>query len=416
MPAGASTDESPSLRHSSTRRAACVAGPQAAGEADLAERGQPLAHRRRRARPRRSRARSRGRRRARRSRTPPATLTKTSAAAERQPGVPRRARRRSSRGASGRRRCATRRGIARSVGATSAWISSSSGRVPSSAQVTAAPTSPGSLRPKSADGSGTPTRPGAGHLEHAELVRRAEAVLDRAQDAVGVVAVALELEHAVDEVLEHARAGDRAVLRHVADEERRDAGLLGDAQEPRRRLAHLRDRAGRRAELGRVERLHRVDHADGRAARARASRRPRRARSRRGSRPRSQPPSRAARSFTCATDSSPVTSSARRVVRHRAERRQQQRRLADARARRRRARARRARARRRARGRARRRPSGCASASSASTSTRRSSGRAWAGSAPRAGAASSTIVPNAPQPGQRPSHRPETVPHSVHAC
>ena len=34
-----------------------------------------------------------------------------------------------------------------------------------------------------------------------------------------MVAVALELQHAVDEVLEHPRAGDRAVLRHVADEE-----------------------------------------------------------------------------------------------------------------------------------------------------------------------------------------------------
>ena len=63
----------------------------------------------------------------------------------------------------------------------------------------------------------------AGHLEDAELVRRAEAVLRRAQDAVGAVAVALELEHAVDEVLEHARARDGAVLRHVADEDRRDA-------------------------------------------------------------------------------------------------------------------------------------------------------------------------------------------------
>ncbi len=77
-----------------------------------------------------------------------------------------------------------------------------------------------------------------------------------------VVAVALELEHAVDEVLEHARAGHRAVLRHVPDEDRRDALLLGDAEQPPGRLPHLCDRAGRRAELGRVERLHRVDHAD----------------------------------------------------------------------------------------------------------------------------------------------------------
>ena len=53
----------------------------------------------------------------------------------------------------------TRLGIARSVGETSAWISSSSGRVPSSAHATAAPTSPSSVFPKSADGSGTPTSP-----------------------------------------------------------------------------------------------------------------------------------------------------------------------------------------------------------------------------------------------------------------
>ena len=134
--------------------------------------------------------------------------------------------------------------------------------MPSSAHATAAPTSPGSLRPNSSEGSGTPTRPAAGHLEDAELVRRAEAVLRGAQDAVGAVAVALELEDAVDEVLEHARAGDRAVLRHVADEEDGDAGLLRDAQQSRRRLAHLRDRAGRGAEVGGVERLDGVDHAD----------------------------------------------------------------------------------------------------------------------------------------------------------
>ena len=54
---------------------------------------------------------------------------------------------------------ATRRGIARSLGATSAWISSRIGRVPSSAQATAAPTSPSAPRPNSSEGSGTPTSP-----------------------------------------------------------------------------------------------------------------------------------------------------------------------------------------------------------------------------------------------------------------
>ena len=58
------------------------------------------------------------------------------------------------------------------------------------------------------------------------------------------VAVSLELEHAIDEVLEDAGACHHAVLCNVADEEQRDARLFRHAQEPGGRLAHLRDRAG----------------------------------------------------------------------------------------------------------------------------------------------------------------------------
>ena len=79
---------------------------------------------------------------------------------------------------------------------------------------------------------------------------------------MGVVAVALELEHAVDEMLEHARAGDGAVLGHVADEDRGDVLLLRDPEQAAGGLADLADRAGRRAHVGGVERLDRVDHAD----------------------------------------------------------------------------------------------------------------------------------------------------------
>ena len=57
------------------------------------------------------------------------------------------------------------------------------------------------------------------HLEDADLVGRAEAVLHRAQDAEGVAAVALEVEHGVDHVLEHARPGEGAFLGDVADEQ-----------------------------------------------------------------------------------------------------------------------------------------------------------------------------------------------------
>ena len=137
--------------------------------------------------------------------------------------------------------------------------------MPSSAQATAAPTSPGSRPAEQLGRVRDADEPGARHLEDAELVRGAEAVLRRPQDPMRVVAVALELEHAVDEMLEHARPGDRAVLRHVSDEDRRHALLLGDAQQPTGCLAHLADRARRRAELGRVQRLDRVDHADVRA-------------------------------------------------------------------------------------------------------------------------------------------------------
>ena len=89
------------------------------------------------------------------------------------------------------------------------------------------------------------------HLEDADLVRRAEAVLQRAQRAVGALALALELQHAVDEVLEHARAGQRALLGDVADEQDGGALALGHLADPRRHLAHLADRARRGLERAR---------------------------------------------------------------------------------------------------------------------------------------------------------------------
>ena len=66
----------------------------------------------------------------------------------------------------------------------------------------------------------------AAHLEHADLVGRPEAVLGAAQQAVGVEALALQVEHRVDHVLEHLRAGDRALLGDVADQEDRLMPLL----------------------------------------------------------------------------------------------------------------------------------------------------------------------------------------------
>ena len=74
--------------------------------------------------------------------------------------------------------------------------------------------------------------------------------------------VALEVEHRVDDVLQHARAGDRALLRHVADEDDDDAALLGEPRELRRAFADLRDAARRGGQRLGVHRLDRVDDDD----------------------------------------------------------------------------------------------------------------------------------------------------------
>ena len=97
----------------------------------------------------------------------------------------------------------------------------------------------------SADGFGTSRKPRPFHREHADLVGAAEAVLHRAEDAILVAALALEAQHRVDHMLEHARAGDVAVLGDMADEHHRGPVLLGEADQLLRRGADLADRAGR---------------------------------------------------------------------------------------------------------------------------------------------------------------------------
>ncbi len=253
---------------------------------------------------------------------------------------------------------------------------------------------------------------GAGHLEDADLVRRAEAVLGRAQDAVRAVAVALELEHAVDEVLEHARAGDRAVLRHVADEEDGDAVLLRDAQQASGGLAHLGDRAGRRAELGRVERLHRVDHADvGPLALERRADRLELGLGEDLDAPRSRRAGRRAASPARRLLAGDEQRAALRA-RDRAQRHQQQRRLADARLA----------ADEDERGGNEPAAEHAVELGDAGRDALGLLGldvdqaqerlRGRGGRAARVNFDSSTSVPNSPQPGQRPNQRPDEYPHS----
>ena len=116
----------------------------------------------------------------------------------------------------------------------------------------------------SSDGLATSRKPAAGHLEHADLVGRAEAVLHRAQDAELMRAFALERQHRVDHVLDHARAGDLAVLGDVADQDDGGAGALGEADQRLRGAAHLRDGAGRGLDRVGPHGLDRIDHDEAR--------------------------------------------------------------------------------------------------------------------------------------------------------
>ena len=108
-------------------------------------------------------------------------------------------------------------------------------------------------------------QPGLGHLEHADLVGRPEAVLRRAEQPQRRVALALEVDHRVDQVLERLRAGDRAVLRDVADEDHRDAVALGELHQAERRFADLADAPGRPVELVDGRGLDRVDDDEARS-------------------------------------------------------------------------------------------------------------------------------------------------------
>ena len=83
------------------------------------------------------------------------------------------------------------------------------------------------------------------HLVDAQLGRAAETVLDAAQDAVHIMLVALELQHGIHDMFQHLGTGQCPLLIDMADQYHGDVALLGEFQQQRGALAHLRDAAGR---------------------------------------------------------------------------------------------------------------------------------------------------------------------------
>ena len=124
---------------------------------------------------------------------------------------------------------------------------------------------PGRVLDEPRRGIGDLAQPSGAHLEYPDLAGRAETVLQGPQGAVGALALSLELQHTVHQVLEHPRTGQAPLLGHVPDQDQRHPGALGDLGQGARRLPHLADRARRPAHLGAVQGLDRVDHAGRRA-------------------------------------------------------------------------------------------------------------------------------------------------------
>jgi hypothetical protein len=98
-----------------------------------------------------------------------------------------------------------------------------------------------------------------GEVEAADLVDRSEAVLDGADHPQPRGALALEVQHHVDEVLEDPRPGDRPVLGDVADDHQGDVAQLRHPDQGGGDLLDLGDASGHAVHVADAHRLHRVD-------------------------------------------------------------------------------------------------------------------------------------------------------------
>ena len=121
-----------------------------------------------------------------------------------------------------------RRGVPSEVGATSAWISTSSGRVPSMPANTAVPGAAGVALGEEQRGRvgdlGAGPRPVISNTPISSVGPKRFFTARRMRN--WCAAVALEGEHRVDHVLDHARAGDLAVLGDVADQDHGGAACV----------------------------------------------------------------------------------------------------------------------------------------------------------------------------------------------
>ena len=157
-----------------------------------------------------------------------------------------------------------RRGCAREDGETRAWTSTRMGaRTLQAGNDRGAGDFAGALRHEQARGVGHFHQPRLLHLKNPQLMGGAEAVLDGAQQPEGVAPVALEVEHRIDEMLQHHGAGDGAFLGDVADQEGGDAGEFGLLHQAEGGLPDLGQGARGRGQGGGVEGLDGIEGQKG---------------------------------------------------------------------------------------------------------------------------------------------------------
>ena len=102
-------------------------------------------------------------------------------------------------------------------------------------------------------------KPVRSHLEYADFVRCAEAVFDGADQAVLMVAVALEIHDRIDHVLQDARPCDLTVLGDMPDKNRDAPRILREHHQVKCAFAKLRGTSGSPRKVFLIDRLDRID-------------------------------------------------------------------------------------------------------------------------------------------------------------
>src|SRR5579859_429212 len=100
-----------------------------------------------------------------------------------------------------------------------------------------------------------------GHFIDPQLSRTAKTILQRPEDAIGIMTVTLELQNSIDHMLEYFRTRNASILGNMTDQKHRRIGLLCKTLEFGRAFPDLADTARGGFDVGRLQGLDGIhDH------------------------------------------------------------------------------------------------------------------------------------------------------------